>query len=196
MNRVLTILEGPETSEKILIYKYGIDMTTQKMLCLRRGKWLNSEVINFYMEMLMERDRQRSKLSDENMLDSHFFSSYFMSKLLSSDLQYAYKNVMNWSKTFKVFEKDKIFIPVNIQNVHWAMLVVYIRRKKIRFYDSKSGMGCVYVNAVMKVCVSRCVYRLFIHLLMYRSKYAMVSIEKLEYCMVFTYAECNVTLCA
>ena len=152
MERVRSVLSGPETQE-LLIEKYAIDMTRAKMLCLRPRTWLNDEVINFYMNMLMERDQRRSDQSAGKVRSSHFFSSFFMVKLLQNG-KYTYANVKRWSKKFDVFSKDKIFIPVNINNSHWTLLVVYIQKKEIHYYDSMSGSGRTYTNAAMKVSYS------------------------------------------
>ena len=75
-----------------------------------------------------------------------------MVKLLQNG-RYTYANVKRWSKKFDVFEKEKIFIPVNINNTHWTLLVVYIQKKEIHYYDSMSGSGKTYTKAAMKVRV-------------------------------------------
>ena len=62
-----------------------------------------------------------------------------MHNLLIMDKGYKYKNVKNWSKSFDIFEMDKVFFPINIDNTHWAMAVVYIQGKKIHYYDSMYG---------------------------------------------------------
>ena len=149
LQRVRSILIGPETHE-VLIDKYAIDMTRAKILCLRPCTWLNDEVINFYMNMLMERDQRRSDESAGKIRSSHFFSSFFMVKLLQNG-RYTYANVKRWTKKFDVFQKDKIFIPVNINNAHWTLLIVYIQKNEIHYYDSMSGRGKEYTKAVMKV---------------------------------------------
>ena len=149
MGRVRLVLNGPSTQE-VLIEKYAIDMTRAKILCLRPCTWLNDEVINYYMNMLMERDQLRSDQSNGQVRSSHFFSSFFMVKLLQNG-KYTYPNVKRWSKKFDVFAKDKIFIPVNISNSHWTLLVVYVQRKEIHYYDSMSGSGKTYTKAAMKV---------------------------------------------
>ena len=51
---------------------------------------------------------------------SHFFNSFFMAKLLEGG-SYTYKNVQNWTKKFDPFSKDKIIIPVNVNNTHWRL---------------------------------------------------------------------------
>ena len=40
---------------------------------------------------------------------------------------------------------DKIFIPVNINNTHWCLAVIYVQEKEIRYYDSLSGESGTFV---------------------------------------------------
>ena len=47
-----------------------------------------------------------------------------------------------------VFALYKLFIPVNISNKHWTLVVVHLEDKKIEYYDSMGGDGSKYVNAV------------------------------------------------
>ena len=46
------LLSGPADHE-VLIDKYNIDMTREKISCLKPRTWLNDEVINFYVAMMM-----------------------------------------------------------------------------------------------------------------------------------------------
>ena len=64
--------------------------------------------------------------------------------------EYTYKNVNRWSKKFNIFEKDKIFIPVNISNTHWTLLVVFMQAKQIHYYDSMSSSGKKYMQTAMR----------------------------------------------
>ena len=146
-----SVLRRPPTHE-VVILKYKIGMTYSKIQVLKPGAWLNDEVINFYMSMLQERDSQLSAGGGGGgggRRTSHYFNSFFMSKLLERD-QYTYSNVRRWSKTFDVFSKDKIFIPVNIHNTHWTMAVVFIAKKEMHYYDSMSGSGRKYLSALQQ----------------------------------------------
>jgi Ulp1 family protease len=137
-------------SNEVLTEKFNIDMTRTKFRDLRPRTWLNDEIINFYMCLLMERDE---KLSDESVnavrRTSHYFNSFFMCKLLT-ECGYNYGAVKRWSKKFDVFEKDKIFIPINIRNTHWTLAVVYVLKKEIAYYDSMSGVGRQYLSALLR----------------------------------------------
>ena len=38
-----------------------------------------------------------------------------------------------------IFALERLVVPVNIDNEHWAVMVAHIRFKKIVYYDSISG---------------------------------------------------------
>jgi sentrin-specific protease 1 len=130
------------TKHKIVTNKFNIDMTRNKIRCLIPYTWLNDEVINFYMRLLQQRDDKLVEL-EERKVSSHYFSSFFIVKMYkwSNDVQgeYTYSYIKRWTKNFNVFLKDKIFIPININNTHWTLIIVYIQLKIIRYYDSLMG---------------------------------------------------------
>ena len=49
-----------------------------------------------------------------------------------------------------IFSKDKIFIPVNISNKHWSLIVVNIQLKKIYYYDSLGWDGRISLDSTLK----------------------------------------------
>ena len=142
------ILSGPDNHE-LLIEKFKIDITINKIKCLAPGAWLNDEIINFYMCMLHARDVKLCR-NYPSRVPSYFFNSFFITKLLKCDHGYKYDNVKRWTKTFDIFAMDKIFFPVNINNSHWAMAVVYMRKKRICYYDSLSCDGSIYLEGLMR----------------------------------------------
>ncbi len=145
IDKLRQIFKEPANHEK-LTEKFGIDITRAKIACLKPSTWLNDEVINFYMSMLQERNTINSeKLKTKS---SHYFSSFFLDRLVANG-QYSYGNVKRWTKKFDVFEKDKIFIPVNIMNTHWTMAVVFVQRKELHYYDSMSGSGDKYLGHIL-----------------------------------------------
>lgn len=147
-SQIDNILNGPR-NDQIITDKFDFQMTRAKIQCLRPHVWLNDEIINFHMQLLQERD---SKLCDiyNTRKKSHFFTSFFMEKLLISNNGYAYSNVKRWSKKFDVFALEKVFIPINISNAHWALGVIFIQKKEIHYYDSMSGSGENYLKAMVQ----------------------------------------------
>ena len=139
--RISNDLESAE-SNRVIIEKFSIDMTVKKLQCLRPRQWLNDEVINFYFHMLMSGLYRR---------DGFFsFSSFFFVKLLVPKVGYTYKNVRRWTKNVDIFSKKKIFIPINIGNSHWTLLLIDLMIKTIFYYDSL-GNADVYASHALRV---------------------------------------------
>lgn len=101
------------------------------------GRWLNDEIINFYMALLQKRSENRFEKSKGKM--DYFFNSFFFASLTSgSSDQYDYNKVRRWTKRKKIdiFSASKIFVPININNCHWTLAVINISDQKIYYYDS------------------------------------------------------------
>ena len=110
---------------------------------LRPGTWLNDEVINFYCKILVnEVQKQGEKI--------HYFNSHFFSKLYS-DKGYCYENVKRWSRHIpgrNIFELDKVFVPINVQNQHWILAVLFPQDQKIQIYDAMNGDWFIYLDTL------------------------------------------------
>ncbi|EQC28611.1 hypothetical protein SDRG_13690 [Saprolegnia diclina VS20] len=128
---------GP--SNKVLCQKFNVDITRALIQCLRPGQWLNDEIINFYFQMLAERDVHVSAAL--GIPGSHFFNSFFFSKV--SEDGYNFINL-------DLFAMDKVFIPVNICNVHWCLAVIYVTEKRIQYYDSMNGAGTECLSVLLR----------------------------------------------
>ena len=150
IDRVQSTLQRCMTEdEAILKDKFNIEMTGRKLRCLKPNTWLNDEVINFYMKMLQERDDTLFE-RDKNRRHSHFFNTFFAERLLKTDKHYKYENVKKWSKKLDIFEMDKIFFPINIDNMHWTLAVVYPQEKRIEYFDSMRGKGKFYMDGLLQ----------------------------------------------
>ena len=127
----------------VAITKFRIEMTFENLACLRDRTWLNDEVVNFHMEMLTERLVSRKTLPNLNPLNCAFFNTFFFTKLTggTSGLSYDYKSVQRWTKRAKldIFALDLLFIPINLNNVHWVLGVVNFKEKRLEYFDSMHG---------------------------------------------------------
>ena len=139
------------SEKKMLIEKFHIPMMRQTMMEIYENQWLNNDVIDFYMKMLHERDMMLC-VQDKSRRSSHYYSCYFMTLLLPPN-GYNYSNVKSWSKKFNVFEKEKIFCPINVNVSHWSMLVIYIQEKRIAYYDSMQVHGKKYLDGALQYLV-------------------------------------------
>lgn len=130
----------------LVVQKYNIEITGKELVCLRNLNWLNDETINFYMEMLGDRERRnRAAASQGKVLASqrdrvHFFSSFFYTKMSEGGV-YTYKNVSRWAKKAKidVLTLDKIILPVHVGHNHWCCAIINIKQRQLEYYDSLGG---------------------------------------------------------
>jgi len=103
----------------------------------RRGdKWLNDEIINFYLALVAERQNAGGKIR----VLAH--STYFWTNLIRP--QYNYQKVSRWSKRrgaagSKILDLDYMIIPINQNNMHWTLAVINFKKKRFEYYDSLGG---------------------------------------------------------
>ncbi|VAH91112.1 unnamed protein product [Triticum turgidum subsp. durum] len=71
-------LYGNGSSSKVLVLHEpsNIEVSREKIRCLRPHGWLNDEVINLYLELLKERGMREPK----RFLKCHFFNTFFYKK--------------------------------------------------------------------------------------------------------------------
>ena len=103
--------------------------------------------------MLANRDEKMSSNSGEKKRRSHFFKSFFVTKLLDDSGGYRYQNVKRWSKKVPgkdIFALDKIVCPVNMNGVHWTCAVIFIQDKRIQFFDSLGSQGRSYLQGLLQ----------------------------------------------
>ncbi|KAG6971224.1 hypothetical protein JG687_00002180 [Phytophthora cactorum] len=136
--------EGP--MEEVLIQKYNVDITRRHLQCMLPGTWLNDEVINFYFQMMSDRDEALVK-AGVLPKRSHFFNSFFYTKV--SENGYNFINVRRWTRKIDLFAMDKIFMPVNVGNMHWCMAVIFMTEKRIQYYDSMHGSGAACLKVLL-----------------------------------------------
>ncbi|RKP29876.1 cysteine proteinase [Metschnikowia bicuspidata] len=116
-----------------VVSAYSIDITVRDLSTLADGRWLNDNVIDFYLNMVAER-----------YPDVYCWTTHFFTTLKSK----GYAGVARWAKRRKVTLTDKklIAVPINIMSTHWAMAVVDNEAETISYYDSLASKG--NLNAV------------------------------------------------
>jgi hypothetical protein len=131
----------------------GTSVQRKSMRTLQDGEWLNDEVIGFYLKLLAKRDKD---LTDGNLgrKRSHFFSSFFFSKLFVDGCtdKYKYNEVKKWSTNVPgkdIFALDKVFFMHNVDVSHWTCAVIFMEEKRIQYYDSMGSDGHAYTTGLM-----------------------------------------------
>ena len=75
--------------------------------------WLGDVVINFYMNLLAERAKEKG------MPQIYAFHSFFMTKLLKT----GHTGVKRWTKNIDIFSMDLILVPVHL-GIHWCIAII------------------------------------------------------------------------
>ncbi|XP_052451010.1 sentrin-specific protease 1 [Carassius gibelio] len=116
------------SQDEVLSEGFRLTITRKDLQTLNHLNWLNDEVINFYMNLLVERSKQ------PNLPSAYTFNTFFFPKLRSS----GYNAVRRWTKKVDIFSVDIILVPVHL-GVHWCLSVVDFRKKSITYFDSMGG---------------------------------------------------------
>lgn len=112
-----------------LISKFNIQIARRDIATLLGKNWLNDEVINFYMNLLIERGAQRN---EEGYPKVYAMNTFFIPKLM----QDGHGGVRRWTRKVDIFSHDVIPIPVHVGGVHWCMAIIHLKNKTIKYYDS------------------------------------------------------------
>ncbi|XP_042265762.1 sentrin-specific protease 1 [Thunnus maccoyii] len=121
------VLRGGSPHE-VLSEGFGLSLRRKDLQTLSNLNWLNDEVINFYMNLLVERSK------DPSLPSVNTFNTFFYPKLRSS----GYSAVRRWTKKMDIFSKDILLVPVHL-GVHWCLSVVDFRKKAVMYFDSMGG---------------------------------------------------------
>uniref|UniRef100_A0A3B3RIM7 SUMO specific peptidase 1 n=1 Tax=Paramormyrops kingsleyae TaxID=1676925 RepID=A0A3B3RIM7_9TELE len=114
--------------DEVLSEGFRLTITRKDLQTLSHLNWLNDEVINFYMNLLVERSRQ------PHLPSVYTFNTFFYPKLRSS----GFSTVRRWTKKVDIFSSDILLVPIHL-GVHWCLSVVDFRKKRITYFDSMGG---------------------------------------------------------
>lgn len=78
-----------------------------------------------------------------------YMSTYLMDKLMDGGDGYNYEQVKKYLGGVDIFSRNVlVFIPINIKNGHWTLLVVDAKKRRVQYYDSKGASGSDYLKAI------------------------------------------------
>ncbi|KAJ0009568.1 hypothetical protein NQD34_001270 [Periophthalmus magnuspinnatus] len=110
--------------------KGRISVSSEDVLCLSPGQFLNDVIIDFYLKYLL-----LEGVGGAVAEKSHVFSSFFYKQLSKRraageddvasvpDRHTRHQRVRTWTRNVDIFTKDFLFVPVN-QEAHWFLVVV------------------------------------------------------------------------
>ncbi|XP_041827340.1 sentrin-specific protease 2 [Melanotaenia boesemani] len=116
----------------VLSAAFKLRITQRDLATLQEGGWLNDEVMNFYLSLIMERFS-----GDGGQLKIYSFSTFFFPKLRGGGGGQAggHATVKRWTKAVDLFLFDLILVPLHL-GVHWALAVIDLKSKTVKSYDS------------------------------------------------------------
>ena len=126
-----TALSGHE--DDVIFEGFNTTIIVMNLVCVRKDEWLNSETINVYVQMI----EVEAKNAGHNVT---MFNSFFVTKIETE----GHKGVKTWTRKLKragktLFDLDRFFFPVNLNDTHWVGGVVDFKAKKISILDSMAG---------------------------------------------------------
>jgi len=138
---------GPEG--EILARQDADSVQRGSMQTLRRGQWINDEIINYFLKNCLAKRDEKLCAKQPGRKRSHFFNSFFVQTMFDEKNnndrlrgKYNYKNVKRWGKKVPgkdVFNLRYVVCPINLDNLHWTSAVIFVEEKRIQYYDSMGG---------------------------------------------------------
>ncbi|CBF84207.1 hypothetical protein AN2689.2 [Aspergillus nidulans FGSC A4] len=117
--------------------------------CLTPMAWLNDEVINSYLGLIVNHMRhENGNAGRHDKPRYHAFNTFFFSNLRDK----GYDSVKRWAKRAKIGGKDlldvdTVFIPVH-NKAHWTLIVVKPSARTIEHFDSLGSLSRRHVETV------------------------------------------------
>ncbi|SCU78655.1 LADA_0A06722g1_1 [Lachancea dasiensis] len=110
----------------VVMNKHNIELKVHDFKTLAPRRWLNDIIIEFFMKHV--------ELTTPQLVA---FNSYFYTSLSRN----GYQGVRRWMKKKKaeIDNLHKVFVPINLNQSHWALGVIDISNSKIYYVDSLSS---------------------------------------------------------
>jgi len=124
------IRRAQRSGGEVLVDAHKIQITSKDIDTLSGLNWLNDEVINFYMQMIVA----RSENNKENFRSVYSFSTFFYPRLMDA----GYNAVKRWTKKVDLFSYSLVLVPVHL-GMHWCLATIDMDSKSIVYYDSMGG---------------------------------------------------------
>ena len=101
-------------------------------------------MVNFYLKNCLSTHGLLKCGQETSQGNFFFFTTYLYQTLLQEKSEninccgtYSFKSVENWTNNLiNDTNLAKLFIPINIDNIHWVLIVVDIIQRSIHYYDS------------------------------------------------------------
>lgn len=130
---------SPGNGTDVFVEGFNAQITRADVTTLRDSAWLNDEVVNFYFNLVKERNQEK------DLAKVHVFNTFFYPKIMKS----GHSSVKRWTRKVDIFAMDVILIPVHL-GMHWCLAVIDFKNKEILYYDSLGGNNPACLQALSK----------------------------------------------
>ena len=151
--------EGEETNTVVIqVEPARIGLRRYDIRTLIDDAWVNDEIVNSFAALVNCRNRTYFQFlktrctpnysvqltsceADQSRPRAFMFNSFFFSRLVGSSTGYCYTGVRSWTEKIGIDIKslELILFPVNLNNEHWILATIDIRRRQFNYYDSRKG---------------------------------------------------------
>ena len=117
------------------------------MTVLGERQWLNDEIINAYLEWIVEYANKKAGKNSRNAIPKVIAHNSFFYKNIATQ---GPQSVSRWMKRKKaegkkLLEVETVLIPVNNAS-HWTIIVVSPKERTIEYLDSFSGASKIFIK--------------------------------------------------
>ena len=112
-----------------------LTLTVKDFDCLKGTEWLNMDMMDVYMCLLHIQHTERCKLDPDRCQPCAFLPTvaYDLVKDTSNTDQRLEKILFG---RHNVWKSDRVFFPIHIDKVHWALVMACRSKSTLTFYDS------------------------------------------------------------
>uniref|UniRef100_A0A1I7Z7K7 ULP_PROTEASE domain-containing protein n=1 Tax=Steinernema glaseri TaxID=37863 RepID=A0A1I7Z7K7_9BILA len=115
-----------KNSTEVFCKGFDVQITRKDLRTLMDHQWLNDEVINFYLNLIVERSH-----NDPDLPKVYTYNTFFYPNLVTK----GYESVKRWTRKVDIFSYELLLVPIRIDQ-HWSLAVVDMTEKTIDYYDS------------------------------------------------------------
>jgi len=137
------VFDGALSQQLILL-----DLKQDQLLTLTNRVWLNDNVINFFIRLVINRSKDESqKPNTAKVVD--FLSTHFIARIKNTGITENVRVLDKWLKKANIdlSKLDILFIPVHVSGDHWCLMLINYAAKQFQYYDPLGGPN----NEVMRL---------------------------------------------
>ncbi|XP_037906163.1 sentrin-specific protease 1-like [Hermetia illucens] len=124
--------------DEVLMEKINLRLPRQDITTLLGNSWLNDQIINLNLNLLMERSEQGS------LPKVYAMNTFFIPRLL----EIGYNGVSRWTRKIDIFSNDFILVPVHVNQVHWCIAIINPKDKIMNYYDPMGNPNSKILEAL------------------------------------------------